>query len=92
MRPALLSLCLACLLGACLFASGCATQWTNPDIQDSAQTKSKFQQDSQECDLMAGEQYPLDKDKQFQIYSKCMNDKGWVKRDGDGYRFNTGKH
>jgi uncharacterized Zn ribbon protein len=91
MRPFLLTLCLTVLLGSLAFTTGCSKQWQNPAIEDSAQADAQFTKDSRACDLMAGEQYPLDKDMQYKVYSKCMTDKGWVQRDGDGYRFNTGK-
>lgn len=93
MRHPFRSQCLAALLGASLLgvllASGCSKQWENPDIKDSAEAKSRFDKDSRACDVIAGEQYPLDKDKQYKVYSQCMNDRGWVIRDGE-FRFSTG--
>ncbi|MUM77715.1 hypothetical protein GKC30_08720 [Pseudodesulfovibrio sp. F-1] len=85
--PRLMTALAAILLAAPLLA-GCATQWQNPDIKDSHEAKVRFDQDSRACDVIAGEQYPLDKNRQYKVYSQCMNDRGWLIRDGE-YRFNT---
>jgi hypothetical protein len=93
MRNLSRSLCLTAVLGAALLiallASGCSKQWENPDIKDSAEANSRFDKDSRACDVTAGEQYPLSKDKQYKVYTQCMNDRGWVIRDGE-FRFSTG--
>ncbi|ADU61767.1 MAG: hypothetical protein KUA35_00630 [Pseudodesulfovibrio sp.] len=97
MRHPMRSLCLTAALGAALLSAllaaslltGCSKQWENPDIKDSAEAKSRFDTDSRACDVIAGEQYPLSKDKQYKVYSQCMNDRGWVIRDGE-FRFSTG--
>lgn len=86
MRPLTLTLCL--MLSALLLA-GCARPWQNPDIPNKKQAEYQFDKDSTDCSIIASEKYPLDKDKQLPIYEKCLEDKGWNKRQkGDGYPLN----
>ncbi|MFH1914606.1 MAG: hypothetical protein ABIK45_10065 [Pseudomonadota bacterium] len=83
----LMTALLLVLLAASLLA-GCSKQWENPDIKDSHEASVRFDLDSRACDVSAGEQFPLDKNQQYKAYSQCMNDRGWIIRDGE-FRFNT---
>ena len=85
MRPFLFALCLLTAFAA----FGCSKQWTNPDAGDKRQSEAKFKQDSLDCDVKAGEQYPLDKRRQVQVYDQCMEDRGWSRKEAE-IRF--GKH
>ena len=77
MRPYLFLMCLMLAVLLC----GCSTKWENPNAGDDAQTKVQLRKDSDECNLKAGEEYPLDKRRQADVYNKCMEDKGWSQRD-----------
>jgi len=85
MRPFLFALCLLTALAA----SGCSKQWTNPDSGDKRQSEARFKQDSLDCDVQAGEQYPLDKRSQLEVYNQCMESRGWERKEAE-IRF--GKH
>jgi hypothetical protein len=88
LRPLCLPAVLLCALLAASMLAGCSKQWENPDIKDSHEAKMRFDKDSRACDVIAGELHPLDKNRQYKAYSQCMNDRGWVIRDGE-IRFNT---
>jgi len=85
MRPMIFTLC---LMFAILLMTGCARQWENPDITDSKQAEYRFDKDSTDCSILAGEQYPLDKDKQNSIYKTCMEKKGWEQQGNDSFPLN----
>jgi len=71
-------------------SAGCAKQWENADAGNKQQTAAKFERDSVDCEVISGEKYPLDKNKQLNAYDQCMNDKGWTKRQqDDGIMFNS---
>ena len=74
---------------AVLMLSGCAKQWDNPNIKNEHKAAAQFESDSVKCEVLAGEEYPLDKRRQMELYNSCMSDKGWIQRDGSGYTINT---
>ncbi|WP_419786606.1 hypothetical protein [Pseudodesulfovibrio sp.] len=80
MRPYLLILCLLSLL---LLTAACSAQWTNSDIEGNRERKAQLKQDSLDCDVKAGEQYPLDKRRQYEVYDQCMEERGWTRRDAE---------
>jgi len=77
------------LILAALMLSGCTKPWTNPDIPNKHQSEAQFESDSVKCQVISGEEYPLDKHKQEALYNSCMIDKGWIKRDGSGIPIKT---
>lgn len=79
MRPYLFLLCL--LLTALLL--GCSKPWINANSGNKKQTAAQFERDSVACEVVSGEQYPLDKRRQLEVYNQCMSDKGWDRRDGE---------
>lgn len=78
MRQCIAVLCLMC---AALVFSGCSRPWVNPNITDEKKADYQFDKDSTDCDILASEQYPLDKNMQLPIYGRCMEDKGWIRRE-----------
>lgn len=89
MRPLFFT---TCLMLAALLLTGCSKPWSHQDSGNKQQSAAQFERDSVACEVLSGEKYPLDKHKQLELYEKCMNDKGWVrKRAGDGIRFDTDK-
>lgn len=80
-----------CLILAAFILTGCAKQWSNPDIKGKQRSEVEYSHDSTQCDVIAGEQYPLDKRKQQEVHDKCMEDKGWVRDDGTGKAVNFRK-
>ena len=72
MRPCLFLMCL--MLAALLCA--CSTKWENPGAGDKAQTKALLQKDSDECNLKAGEEYPLDKRRQARSTTSAWRTRG----------------
>ena len=79
------------LMLSSLFLFGCTKPWTNQNITNKQQSESQFEKDSVNCEVMAGEKYPLNKNRQLQFYNNCMTDKGWTKRDGSGIPFDLRK-
>lgn len=87
MRLTTLTLCI--LLAGLI---GCSKPWSNPDVRNDRQAQAQFRDDSVACEVVAGEQYPLDKNKQIEVYDQCMIDKGWKReRRGDGIPVNLRK-
>ncbi|MDD3311948.1 hypothetical protein [Pseudodesulfovibrio sp.] len=79
MRPFLL----ICLLLSLLLAASCSKQWSNPESGDKRQSEAKFKQDSLDCDVKAGERFPLDKRRQLEVYDQCMEDRGWARKEAE---------
>lgn len=61
---------------------GCASpQWQKASVGTDEQQAGQFEVDSNQCDLQARDEYPIDKDGQRRVYELCMEKKGWSKRD-----------
>ncbi len=74
-----------CFMLTALLMVGCSKPWTNADSGNKQQSAAQFDRDSVACEVVAGEEYPLDKHKQLELYNQCMSDKGWVREQvGDG--------
>ena len=89
MRLLIPALVISAFMLTALMFFGCAKQWDNPNVQNKHKAAAQFESDSVKCEVMAGEEYPLNKRKQTELYDRCMRDKGWIQRDGAGYTINT---
>ncbi|MBG0790530.1 MAG: hypothetical protein H0S80_08560 [Desulfovibrionaceae bacterium] len=79
---------LAALISLFLFA-GCSKPWSHEGYSG-ATADDKFKTDSLDCQVIAGEEFPLNKLKQQARYKACMNDRGWQHdEDNQGIRFET---
>ncbi|EGB15875.1 hypothetical protein DND132_2672 [Pseudodesulfovibrio mercurii] len=89
MRRIIVATLSAALVAAVLLSGGCSKPWTHPDYSGK-ELDRKFQEDSLKCEVVAGEEFPLDKHKQNKRFLMCMADLGWnYHPDGEGYRFQT---
>ena len=76
------------LLAALLLAA-CAKPWSHPNYSG-READVRFKEDSLKCEVVAGEEFPLDKHKQNKRYLMCMADLGWnYHPDGQGITFQT---
>jgi hypothetical protein len=86
-RTTLISL--ICIAGLLLLGAGCSKPWDNPSYSGTA-SDDKFKADSLDCQVIAGEAFPLDGHKQQANYRACMNERGWQHdEDHQGLRFET---
>ena len=86
-RTTLISL--ICIAGLLLLGAGCSKPWHNPSYSGAA-SDEQFKADSLDCQVIAGEAFPLDGHKQQARYKACMNDRGWQHdEDNQGLRFET---
>ena len=84
-----ISITLPTLLAAAVLRAACSKPWTHPDYSGNAADK-QFKADSLHCEVVSGEEYPLDKHKQLASYEMCMADLGWVHhREGKAITFQT---
>lgn len=80
---------LALLIALTLLFAGCSKPWSNPKYSG-ATADEKFEDDSLACQVISGEEFPLDGHKRMERYKACMNDRGWQHdEDYQGLRFET---
>jgi len=85
MRRLLFPLMLIC---AAVMLTACASPWVHPDYPKRKQAEFHLDKDATDCNIVASEEFPLSKNKQLPVFEKCMQDKGWIKRErGDGMSF-----
>jgi len=89
MRRIITATIFATLLAAALLAGGCSKPWTHSDYSGKV-LDQRFKEDSTQCEVIAGEEFPLDKHKQNKRFLMCMADRGWdYHPDGEGITFQT---